>query len=200
MELSIRNQRAALNNVLGLAPTQDTYVAGGIRIVGLGESVSEAIANIEIHAQSVARSAPNVEILRGQLAVAQANYDTAQPFIGAPAHNPEANATDRATMRNALNNASRELEDTVRNIEEGVRNAYGQLLVLEAQRAALEVELVQAREAYNAARSSLEAGLITAHEVQAARVGILNVEANILRNGLAYENLMFAFENPFLLG
>ena len=197
LELSIANQRSALNNILGLPSNANTHVSGGPRLLELGQSVSHGVANIETHARAAARYAPTVRILQAQVGAAQENYERSVPTVSP---NPEATATDRASLRNTLNEVVRQAQDAISDIEQGVREAYGQLLVLESQRVALELELQQARQAYNTAQTSLVAGLVTEYDVQVARMGILGVEASILRNALAYENLLFMFENPFLVG
>lgn len=202
IELSIANQRAALNNILGLPSNSNTYISSEINIVDPDNSISQRFTNFEQHAQASARNNPSVGVLRRQLEVAQLNYDTARPSIQSinVGNNLQTNATDRANMLNALNNAARALDDRIGAIEQAMRDTYGQLLVLEAQRAGLDIDLERARQAYNTAVNSLAAGHITEFEVRAARIGIFTQETNIIRNALAYENLLFALENPALLG
>ena len=205
LEIGLNNQRAALNHLLGLPSGTDVYIEHELSLER--GNISARVGNIHYYADRQTAIDPSIVVLRRQLNDAQFNYDSTMPWRQnmpmpqgqQPMVNIQANPTDRANMLNALENASRELRDATSNMRENIRLTYNRLLQLEEQRETLLIDLRRARDIYDNAVVSLAAGMITEHEVNMARLGILSAEADIIRNAISYENLLFAFDFPFLL-
>jgi len=205
LEIGLSSQRASLNYILGLPSDADIYVEREIQLEA--GDISDRVRNIHYYADRQIVTDPSIAVLRRQLADAQVNYDMAENWLqnthptppGMP-FNPQTNPTDRASMLNALNSASRELRDSIDSMRENILQAYNQLRQLEERRATLLIDLRRAHDIYDNAVVSLAAGVITEHEVNSARLAILNAEAAIIENALAYEIRSFAFDSPFLLG
>ena len=205
LEVGLNAQYDALRHLLGLPRGRDLRINHEANLDR--RNISMIVRNIEHYADRKILGDPSIVILRRQLDVAQANYGRVQPWLqntvapqmaGQPI-NTQANTTDRASMINALNNASRELRDATDDMRENIRQTYSQLRQLEEQRETLVIDLRRARDDYENAVVGLEAGTFTQHEVDAVRLAILVAEGNLVVNALNYENLMFAFEFPFLL-
>jgi len=205
LEIELDGQRAALNYLLGLPNSTDVHIEHVADLTP--RNISAKVRNINHFADARTNIDPTIAILRRQVELAQLNLDRFQPWVqntimptltGGP-FNSQANNTDRASMVNAVNTAVRELRDGIDNMQENIRQAYGQLRQLEEQRQTLLIDLQRARDMYGNATVRLAAGDITEHELDSVRLAIIRAEADILRNALRYESLMFAFEAPFLL-
>ena len=201
-QIGLGNQMAALNHLLGLPSDAVIEISHELDMEPGG--ISALVGNIHHYADRVTATDPSIAVLRNQLDIARRNYNSTENWFqnrqfGQTFVNLEANNTDRATMLNALENADRALRDGIDNMREDIRHTYNQLLQLEEQRGMLQVGLARAQEAYANALTSLEAGMITEHEVNLARLAVRNAESAIVANALTYENLLFAFHAPFLL-
>jgi len=205
LNIGLESQRAGLNYLLGLPASTDVVIKHDFSIE-TGD-ISTRVGNIHAYADRQAARDPSLQILRRQLENAQHNYDTtqnwlqnAQQVLPTQILNREANATDRASMLNALNTASRDLIDATDNLRENIRNTYNQLRQLEEQQEVLLIDLQSAHDLYNTMKVNLAAGMATQHAVNDVRLLILIAEGNIIRNALNYQLLLFRFDSPFLLG
>jgi len=204
LNIGLESQRAGLNYLLGLPSSADVVVEHDFSLeVG---SISERVGNIHAYADRQVARDPSLQILRRQLETAQHNYDNTQNWLqnsltAQPGQNLnwETNATDRATMLNTLNNASRDLRDATDSMRENIRNAYNQLRQLEEQRQTLVIDLQGAYDTYNTVKVNLAAGMATQHQADAARLLVMLAESNLIKTALNYELLLFTFDSPFLL-
>ena len=203
MNIGIENQRAALNNLLGLPSDADVVIEHNFSIEA--GNISAQVRDIRQYTDRQIARDPSLSMLRRQLEAAEHNYNVTQPWlqnIWQPAgatFNIENNATDRATVLNSVNTASRELRDATDNMRENIRNTYEQLRQLEAQRESLLISLQSAHDTYETMKVNFAAGMATQHQVDSVRLAVLAAESEIIVNAHNYQLLLFAFESPFLL-
>ena len=203
LEIGLSSQRTSLNYLLRLPSDTDVLIKRELSLEP--RNISTDVRNIQSYIDRQIAIDPSIAVLRRQLDAAQSNYDAgrnwfqnAQPAPGMPT-NPQANSTDRASLLNSLNAASRDLRDGIDNLRQNILLGYNNLRQLEEQREMWMIDLQRAHDAHDNAVASLAAGMITEHDVNMARLAILNAEAAILGNALAYENARFTFETPFLI-
>jgi len=204
MEITLESLNVSLNHLIGLPSATNVRVKHHPQL-DIGR-ISDRVRNINHYADRQTHMDPTIETLRRQVRDAQFNYNSWQDWVQnwAPsqpgvAMNWETNITDRASMLNALNAAGRELTDSIDNMQENIRQAYMQLRQLEEQREILLITLQRAHDAYATASVNLTAGMVTQHQVESARLAIMMAEGLLIGNSIAYENLLFRFERPFLL-
>ena len=95
--------------------------------------------------------------------------------------------------------ASREYDDTKRNLESAIRATYNKITQIQENQRSLEINLEKARDSYKMLSVNYQAGLATIYDLDAGKVAILKAETDIAKNAYTFWTLSFGLEHPYLV-
>jgi hypothetical protein len=108
-------------------------------------------------------------------------------------------AESKLQLQNNLTAASRAYEDARRNLESAIRSTYTSVGKLQENTKALRIDLDKAHDDYNTLAINYQAGLVTAYDLDSAKVGVLKAEIALSKNTYSYWVLFYGLQHPFLL-
>ena len=183
MRVSLESERQNLNRILQRPVTGNFYVYFERELIELPE-------NLDAHVRQVAPRQPNVRQADIALSRAQAYLNDVHLDFASPI---------RIERERVRNQAQRERNEVLRDVETAMRNHYNTLIMMLYSMESLEISLQRSVEQLEATTLNYQAGLATRFDIEAAKLEILRNEIDIEKNLNNFWNAQFAFENPFLL-
>ena len=188
LEMTIRRERDALNQLMGFHVNRDIVVTYEPQLTPFTRS-------IDTHITAAISQDPSIQVHRNATERARANLQN----LRRPLDDPGSYDLLRLEAEAAYTEAGRALFDTQRNLEQALRATYTQMQQIQEGQRNLAIELQIAKDNHNAAVASYEAGNITAHDISLARLAILRTEVQMAQNVYSHDLLLFGFTHPFLL-
>ena len=111
----------------------------------------------------------------------------------------DSSTDSRLERHNNLIIASRNYDDTRRNLEAAIRTAHSQLSQLQQNQRTLELNLEKALNDYKTLSANYLAGMVTIFDLDAGKVAILKAEIDIAKNAYSYWVLHYGLMHPYLL-
>ncbi len=182
LEISLSDERVALNNTMKLKP--DTKIK-----VEFKPEVKKFELDLNSHIRRKMDTDLNIRVKKQAIEEAEYRIDTRIDT-----------EESRLNNENKLRQAIRDLDDAKQKLDKNIRNAYNNLKKLEEQQKSLELDLKKMQDNLKKMQTNLEAGLVTPYDVMAVQLGITQAEIAIKKNEYAYSNLLFAIDHPYLLG
>jgi len=102
-------------------------------------------------------------------------------------------------LQTSLTTASRDYDDTKRNLEAAMRSTYGQITQIQQSESSLEINVQQARDQYKTLSANYQAGMVTLYDLDGGRVAILKAESALEKNAYTYWTLSFGLQHPYLM-
>jgi hypothetical protein len=182
LSMIIADQRSSLGKILKLPMDREVIVNFEPSDVPLSQpSVDALVATLS--------NDPMLKIKQSAIDEAQYALDT---FT-------DSQSESKLEKQTKLQAASRDYDDTKRNLESGIRSTYNKLRQIRESQRALEIDLQKAKDMYTKASVNYQAGYVTLYELDASKLGILSAESAIAKNEYIFWTLNFGLEHPYLL-
>jgi hypothetical protein len=183
LALSIKNDKGGLSKIVKQPLTKEVIVQYEPAMTDLHLPDLDQLINTSL------QSDPTVQLKKTAVSEAQYAMDSFQSVL----------QESKLQLQNSLTQASREYEDTQRNIESAVRTAYFNVQKMQENTKALQIDLDKARDVYNTMAINYQAGLITIYDVDNAKLGVMKAEIALAKNTYSYWTLSYGLLHPYLM-
>ena len=182
-KLSLSKLKQSLNNLIGADANDDIEIEYTVSFDKIDD------VQLESYVAMKTQNDPSIKVLKSNVELAE--Y----------AKRIKANATnsEKISLTNDINTATRKLTDGQDSMATNIRTAYDSIKQLEEQNKANKAKVQKAIEDYNSVVVSYQAGMATNYQVSQAKLGILNAEIALEQNAIDYDMLTFTFYKPYML-
>ena len=183
LEMKIADERSSLGKILKLPMDKEIIIKFEPTIDTTPQP------NLSALVSDTVKSDPTLKLKETTLKEAQYAVDTYNDTL----------TESQLEKQNNLIAASRDYDDTKRNLEAAVRDAYSKITQIQQNQKSLEISLEKARDTYKTLSANYQAGMVTMYELDAGKVAILKAESDISKNAYTFWTLSFGLAHPYLM-
>jgi len=183
LNISLTNEKQALNKLM----SRDINLDINIDFNSIPKENFDQ--DIDFYITSELNNSPLILIKQKELSEAEYNFDSYNDFM---------DEVESESINN-LNKATREYNDTKKNLENKILTGYNNLKSLENSQHVLNLNLKTLEQNYNNNLIKLSSGKISQNDLEKSKLEILKTQTDIHKNINSQSKLIFALNRPYLL-
>ncbi|MDR1560050.1 MAG: TolC family protein [Clostridiales bacterium] len=183
LELKIADERSSLGQILLMPMDREIVINFTPTVEALPQPSLSALVADSVNTD------PTLKLKETALKESQYAVDTYNDTM----------TESKLEKENNLTRAARDYDDTKRNLEAAIRNAYNMITQIQQNQKSLEINLQKAKDTYKTLSTNYQAGLVTLYDLDAGKVAILKAETDIAKNAYTYWTLTFGLAHPYLM-